>query len=126
MSSDVFRDFNGDIFDSHFYPLIGNDMNNFDELCLKVGWDEYINVHTWNNKNFKKFIKDIKEKKDTEFAFLIEEIINDKWVYNVDHNNIKVNIWDYGELYDTRCVTVNENILNRLENVASGVDKFVV
>ena len=100
-------------------------MNPFDELCLKVGWNEYINVHMWNNDNFKQFIEDIKNNKNTNFEYVIEETINNKWKYSIEHNDIEVNVWDYGQLYTIKYVTVTENILKRLDDLAADVDNFV-
>lgn len=123
LSRDLSADSIDTVFRCYFYPLQGNDMNPFDELSIMIEFDQCINIHTWNNCNFKIFINNIKNKQNTEFEYILEETINDKWIYNSNNNTIEVHVWDYGQYDHTLYVAVTEDILNRLIEISNLVDR---
>ena len=113
------------LFEHFFYPVESNDINPFDELCLIVEFSQYIDVHSWDNLKFNIFIKNLKEKKDAEFTYEIEQNIKDRWIYKSEQNHIIINIWDFGKLDAIRNLLVTDDIIKKLEILSEDIDKFI-
>lgn len=123
-STSLMSDFDNDVFDYELYDEKTNDCYCFNELCLKIGFSEHIDVLTWNDQKFYVFIQDIKQHQNSVFNYKIETTQNSQWTYKADKNEIHMTIWDYGKPLTYAFVVVTDKIITKLESIYNGVIEF--
>lgn len=113
---DLFRDFEETLFEVEgVYPLEGNDCYSINELCLRVGLNQHIDLDQWSQASFKQFIDNLKANKDGEFIYFLNQ--NYKTALKVENQKMILDIIDDLQLCARRTVNIDENIIARLENV---------
>lgn len=111
------------LFKYAFYEEKGNDMNPFDELCLRIGHEEYIDVNDWNNGKFKEFITNLENSINCSFKYQIEQNIDNTWIF--ENGFLKMDVWDYGQLETELDVKVTKEHIDKLKQLSLDFDKFI-
>lgn len=112
----LFRDFEETLFEVEgIYPLESNDCYSINELCLRIGLNQHIDLDQWSQTSFKQFIDNLKANKDGEFIYFLNQ--NYKTALKVENQKMILDIIDDLQLCARRTVNIDENIIARLENV---------
>lgn len=119
-----FPDFEETVFTIEgIYPKRNNDCYPLNELCLKVGWNQHIDLDQWSPINFRQFIDDLKQRKDSSFKYMMEDCPME-WTMN--NRKLHLVIMDDPHYpYDDKTIDVTEEIIKRLENVYDAVNSFL-
>ncbi len=123
---DSYDSFDHHVFDFHIYPYKHNDCYPFDELCLTIGFDQHIDINSWNNDTFGLFINNLKLNHEGQYTFTyqIENRLTETWTTLNGQINLNIRDFDPKYWYDTAYVIITNDTINKLELIYNAIREF--
>ncbi len=101
----------------HEFISEGDDCYLPDTLLIELCTATDIILSKWDNCKFRKFLEKLNNNEKCQFVFEIRNPVNsiNIWIYK--DNNITVQLWMDGGLYDNITFTLNDKLRKRLEEI---------
>lgn len=95
---------------------VGNDYH-----TVNIG---FITILTcWNVIEYNRFLNDIKENKDSQYIYVVDDDL--PCILTYKSNYLYYPVWDCGELYELYKIKMNDEMFNKLEKLSETITEDV-